>query len=46
VQALHAKALALGGCSEGEPGLRGRNYYMAYFRDLEGNKLAAFAYLP
>jgi catechol 2,3-dioxygenase-like lactoylglutathione lyase family enzyme len=45
VQALHAKALALGGTSEGEPGLRGGNYYMAYFRDLDGNKVAALAML-
>jgi predicted lactoylglutathione lyase len=43
VQALHAKALELGGTSEGEPGMRGSNFYMAYFRDLDGNKLAAFA---
>lgn len=42
VQALHAKALALGGHDEGQPGLRGSNFYGAYFRDLDGNKLAAF----
>lgn len=46
VGALHAKALALGGRSEGEPGPRGDGYYMAYFRDLDGNKLAAFAMQP
>ena len=46
VQALHAKALALGGTSEGEPGLRGDSFYLAYFRDLDGNKLAAFAFQP
>lgn len=42
VQALHAKALALGGKDEGAPGARGSGFYGAYFRDLDGNKLAAF----
>ena len=42
VQALHAKALALGGADEGAPGPRGKGFYGAYFRDLDGNKLAAF----
>lgn len=42
VQQLHAKALALGGTDEGAPGMRGGNFYGAYFRDLDGNKLAAF----
>lgn len=42
VQALHAKALALGGRDEGAPGPRGDGFYGAYFRDLDGNKLAAF----
>ena len=42
VQALHAKALALGGQDEGAPGPRGGSFYGAYFRDLDGNKLAAF----
>ena len=42
VQALHAKALALGGTDEGAPGARGTGFYGAYFRDLDGNKLAAF----
>ena len=42
VQALHAKALALGGADEGAPGPRGEKFYGAYFRDLDGNKLAAF----
>lgn len=42
VQALHAKALALGGTDEGAPGPRGSGFYGAYFRDLDGNKLAAF----
>ncbi|MDY0744552.1 VOC family protein [Paucibacter sp. R3-3] len=42
VDALHAKALALGGCCEGKPGERGPGFYAAYFRDLDGNKLNAF----
>ncbi len=42
VDAIHAKALALGGKDEGAPGLRGGNFYAGYFRDLEGNKLNAF----
>jgi predicted enzyme related to lactoylglutathione lyase len=41
VDALHAKALALGGSCEGAPGERGSGFYMAYFRDPEGNKFAA-----
>ncbi len=42
VQALHAKALELGGKDEGLPGPRGEGFYAAYFRDLDGNKIAAF----
>ncbi len=42
VQALHAKALALGATDEGAPGERGGGFYAAYFRDLDGNKLNAF----
>jgi len=42
VNALHAKALALGGKDEGAPGLRGDAFYAGYFRDLDGNKLNAF----
>ncbi len=41
VDAFHAKALALGGSCEGPPGERGPGFYMAYFRDLEGNKFCA-----
>ena len=41
VDAFHAKALALGGKDEGAPGERGPGFYMAYFRDLDGNKLCA-----
>ena len=46
VDALHAKALELGGICEGVPGVRGdegdQAFYAAYFRDLDGNKLCAF----
>ena len=42
VDAMHAKALALGGADEGAPGLRGDTFYGAYFRDLDGNKLVIF----
>jgi len=45
VRALHAKALALGGTDEGAPGLRGDDFYGAYFRDLDGNKLATYCML-
>ncbi len=42
VQRAHAAALRHGGSCEGAPGLRPHyhpNYYGAYFRDTEGNKL-------
>jgi predicted enzyme related to lactoylglutathione lyase len=42
VDALHAKALALGGKDEGAPGPRSEGFYAAYFRDLDGNKLNGF----
>jgi len=44
VQAFHAAALANGGSDEGAPGLREHyapDFYAAYVRDPEGNKLAA-----
>jgi catechol 2,3-dioxygenase-like lactoylglutathione lyase family enzyme len=50
VDKLHAKALELGGTCEGPPGVRGEEgpdaFYGAYFRDLDGNKLAAFCLGP
>ena len=50
VDALYAKAIELGGSDEGPPGLRGEEgpqaFYGAYFRDLDGNKLAAFCIGP
>ncbi|HET9159055.1 MAG TPA: VOC family protein [Caulobacteraceae bacterium] len=42
VDRLHALALSLGGTDEGAPGPRSDTFYAAYFRDLDGNKLAAF----
>ena len=42
VDALHAKAMELGGADEGAPGARSDSFYAAYFRDLDGNKLNAF----
>ena len=40
VDAVHRKALELGGMDEGAPGPRGEGgFYAAYFRDLDGNKL-------
>lgn len=46
VDALHAKAIELGAADEGAPGLRGglagQEFYGAYFRDPDGNKLCAY----
>ncbi len=42
VDAIHKKALELGGKDEGAPGPRGPGFYAGYFRDLDGNKLNAF----
>ena len=42
VDALHKKALELGGVDEGAPGPRGDGFYAGYFRDLDGNKLNVF----
>lgn len=46
VDALHKKALELGGANEGNPGFRpaenDKGFYAGYFRDLDGNKLNAF----
>jgi catechol 2,3-dioxygenase-like lactoylglutathione lyase family enzyme len=44
VDDFHAAALANGGLSDGTPGLRpqyGRDFYAAFARDPDGNKLAA-----
>ena len=42
VDQIHKKALEFGGKDEGAPGPRGGNFYGAYFRDLDGNKLCVF----
>jgi catechol 2,3-dioxygenase-like lactoylglutathione lyase family enzyme len=42
VKAVYDKAIKLGGTDEGAPGQRWGNFYAAYFRDLDGNKLNAF----
>jgi len=42
VDSFHARALVLGGSDEGAPGERAPNFYMSYFRDLDGNKLCAY----
>jgi len=42
VDALHRKALELGGTDEGAPGQRSEGFYAGYFRDLDGNKLNFF----
>jgi hypothetical protein len=42
VDALHKKAMELGGTDEGAPGPSGEGFYAGYFRDLDGNKLNAF----
>ena len=50
VDALHAKAVELGGSCEGPPGVRGdegdQAFYASYFRDPDGNKLCAFRIGP
>jgi catechol 2,3-dioxygenase-like lactoylglutathione lyase family enzyme len=49
VDSFHAAALAAGGSDEGPPGLRAHyhpNYYGAYVRDPDGNKLCAVCHEP
>jgi len=49
VDAVHATALRQGGRCEGAPGLRPdyhADYYGAYFRDLDGNKLCIACHEP
>lgn len=49
VDAVHARALALGGACAGKPGIRGDDpdgFYGAYFRDPDGNKLVIFRFGP
>jgi catechol 2,3-dioxygenase-like lactoylglutathione lyase family enzyme len=42
VARIHDKALSLGATCEGKPGPRGAFGEFAYFRDLDGNKIAVF----
>jgi len=47
VRRFHATALALGGADEGAPGIRDNynaNYFGAFVRDLDGNKIEAVTY--
>lgn len=47
VKAFHAKVLELGGQDEGAPGYRKEyteNYYAAFARDLDGNKIEALVF--
>lgn len=44
VEHIHRTALSLGAIDEGAPGNRGADFYGAYFRDLDGNKLCIFTY--
>lgn len=49
VRAFYDAALANGGSDEGAPGLREHyhpNYYGAYVRDPDGNKLQAVCHMP
>jgi catechol 2,3-dioxygenase-like lactoylglutathione lyase family enzyme len=49
VDAAHAAGLAAGGRDEGAPGLRAHyhpNYYGAYLRDPDGNKLCIVCHRP
>jgi len=49
VDAFHAAALAAGASDEGPPGIRTHyhpNYYGAYVRDLDGNKLCVVCHQP
>lgn len=47
VDAVHRKALELGGADEGPTGPRGESgFYAGYFRDLDGNKLCCYCLAP
>jgi predicted lactoylglutathione lyase len=48
VDAFHAAALAAGGSSGGAPGLRAEyheNYYAAFIRDPDGNRIEAVTFV-
>ena len=42
VDKVYARAIELGSKDEGAPGARTDNFYGAYFRDPDGNKLCVF----
>jgi predicted lactoylglutathione lyase len=42
VDHMYRRAIELGGTDEGAPGERFKGFYAAYFRDLDGNKIAFF----
>ena len=42
VDRLYAKALGLGATDDGAPGIRADAFYIAYVRDLDGNKVNFF----
>lgn len=47
VDEFYKKAISLGAKDEGAPGPRGdQGFYAGYFRDLDGNKLNAFCFVP
>ncbi|MCP5146456.1 MAG: VOC family protein [Gammaproteobacteria bacterium] len=46
VDRWYAKVMDLGGTDEGAPGMRGEHMYVAYCRDLDGNKFNFIHYLP
>lgn len=49
VRAMHAAALAAGGKDEGAPGFRddyGPQFFVAYVRDPQGNKIALYSSNP
>jgi catechol 2,3-dioxygenase-like lactoylglutathione lyase family enzyme len=43
VDRVHTAALANGGTDEGAPGVRPNGFYVAYWRDPDGNKMNAVA---
>jgi predicted lactoylglutathione lyase len=48
IDAFHAAALEAGGTSDGAPGLRAKyhlNYYAAFIRDPDGNRIEAVTFL-
>ena len=45
VDRVYNKAIELGATDEGAAGPRGDQFYCGYFRDLDGNKINAFAFI-